>query len=134
VSRGSALLEFALAWPLLVLVVLAAVQLSVWGAEAYAARSAALAGARVGSTASGGASAAAAVAVSALQPSLVGTRVAAWCPGGAEPAPEVWVCARDLGGEVQVEVGGSVPGLLPVPGGRLPLRARVGLAREAFSP
>ena len=42
-GRGTAILEFALAWPVALLLALGCVELAVWGAESYAARSAALA-------------------------------------------------------------------------------------------
>ena len=53
---AAALVEFALAWPIALVIVLASVEVAVWAEEAYGARSAALAGARAGSV-SGGTSA-----------------------------------------------------------------------------
>jgi len=50
-ANGSALLEFAIVWPVALLLVAGSVQLAVWGSEAYSARQAALAGARTGSAA-----------------------------------------------------------------------------------
>jgi len=135
VMAGTALMEFALAWPAALLVVLGCVELSVWGSEAYAARAAALAAARAGAVAGEGPDAAAAVALRALGPSLVGARAAAWCPGQAEPPPEVWVCVKDLGAAVTVTVGGTAPAVVPLaPGEGLPLDANITLAKEAFSP
>ncbi|GAC1506858.1 MAG: hypothetical protein NVS1B3_06790 [Candidatus Dormibacteraceae bacterium] len=132
--KGSALVEFALAWPVALLLVLGCVELSVWSAESFAARSAALAGARAASIAGSDARAAATVTVHVLSPSLVGTRARSWCPDQRSDPPPVWVCATDLGGAVQVEVGGSVPALVPMgPSSGLPLRAHVVLKKETFT-
>lgn len=126
-------MEFALAWPITLLLVLGAVETAVWSAEAFAARSAALAGARAGTVAGGGAAVAAAVALRSLSPNLVGTAASRWCPGDDRPEPVVWVCATDLGTAMRVEVAGTVPALVPiVPGGGLPLHSRVVLQKEAF--
>src|SRR5207302_3455964 len=111
-QRGTALAEFALAWPILLLAVLGAVQLSIWSGEAFAARSAAVSGARAGAVAGGSAAVAQEVAIAALRPSLAGAAVTAWCPGGQTPPPSgAWVCGTDLGGSVGVRGGGSVPAL-----------------------
>ena len=132
-QRGAALLEFALAWPVVLLLVLGAVELTVWGSEAFAARSAALAGARAGTVAGATAPVAAAVAVRSLSPSLVGVSASTWCPGQSPAAPPVWVCATDLGTAMRVDVGGFVPAIVPVvAGGGLPLNARVVLQKEVF--
>jgi hypothetical protein len=135
--RGSTLFEFALAWPLLMLLVLGSVQVTLWGTEIHNAQAAALAGASLGSASGGSAEAAAEVTVTALRPGLFGARVEPWCPGsgGASPAP-VWVCAQDQVGEVQVRVEGQVPSLLPVlPGLRgLPIRADAAIQKERFRP
>ena len=132
-SKGTAVVEFALAWPIVLLLVLGAVQMAVWESEAAAARDAALAGARAGTVAGAGPQVAADVTIRALSASLVGVEASAWCPIEARSAPELWVCAIDLGGAVQVEVGGSVPSLVPlVPGSDLPVRARVILDKESF--
>lgn len=128
------MVEFALAWPVALLLALGCVELSVWGAESFAARSSALAGARAGTLAGSSPRAASAVTMRALAPSLVGARAAAWCPGqGGEP-PSVWVCATDLGLAVQVDVGGSVPALVPIGlAGGLPLHAHVVLQKVTFA-
>ena len=77
---------------------------------------------------------AAAVTIRVLMPSLVGVRAAAWCPGQAGGSPQLWVCARDLGSSVQVDVGGSAPALVPFgPGKGLPLHAHVALQKESFA-
>ena len=132
-DRGTALVEFALAWPIVLLLVLGAVELAVWESEAAAARDAALAGARAGAAASAGAGVASDVTLQALSASLVGTTASPWCPTSARPAPAVWVCAIDTGAAVQVDVGGSVPSLVPlVAGAGLPVRARVVLEKETF--
>ena len=132
---GAALVEFALVWPVALLVVLATVEAAVWSVEAYAARAAALAGARAGTVAGGTASAAAEVARRTLSSSLVGVAAADWCPGGPRPAPEVWVCAVDRGTGVEVDVGGAAPALVPlVAGGGIPLQAHVILRKETFAP
>lgn len=133
--RGAALMEFALAWPVALLVVVGCVELSVWGAEAYAARGAALAAARAGSVVGADPRAAANVGLRALEPTLVGVRAAAWCPGQSGSPPEVWVCFNDLGPEVEVTVGGTAPALVAILGGSgLPLHADVVLQKEAFAP
>ncbi len=132
-TRGAAIVEFALAWPIALLLVLGSVELAVWGAESLAARSAALAGARAASVAGSDPEVAVAVALRVLSPSLVGVAAGAWCPGQGGHPPEVWVCAIDLGSEVQVDIGGSVPSLVPiVPGGGLPLHAHTTLKKEIF--
>jgi hypothetical protein len=132
--RGAAILEFALAWPLALLLVLGCVELAVWSAESFAARSAALAGARAASVAGSNPRIAALVTISALAPSLVGVKAELWCPGQGAASPPVWVCATDLGPVVQVEVGGSVPALVPVgPREGLPLHAHVTIAKETFT-
>ncbi len=119
---AAALVEFAIVWPIALLVVLATVETAVWSSESYAARAASLA-------------VAAQVARSALSSSLVGVEAAIWCPGQARPAPPVWVCAIDLGASIAVEVGGSAPALVPIaPGAGLPLHARVVLPKERFAP
>jgi hypothetical protein len=132
--RGTALMEFALAWPVALLLVLGAVETAVWGSEAFAARSAALAGARAGAVAGSSAAVAADVTVRALSPSLVGVAASVWCPHGAYPLPPVWVCARDLGASIQVDIGGFVPALVPIfDEGGLPLRAHVVVQKEVFA-
>lgn len=132
-EQGTALVEFALAWPIVLLLVLGAVELAVWESEAAAARYAALAGARAGTAAGAGALVASAVTLRVISASLVGTTASQWCPTDARPAPAVWVCATDTGVAVQVDVGGSVPSLVPlVAGGRLPVRAHAQLRKESF--
>lgn len=132
-ERGTALVEFALAWPIVLLLVLGAVELAVWESEAAAARYAAVAGARAGTAAGAGAVVASAVTLRVISASLVGTTASQWCPTDARPEPAVWVCATDTGAAVQVDVGGSVPSLVPlVAGGGLPVRAHAQLRKEAF--
>jgi hypothetical protein len=134
-QRGTALAEFAVAWPVLLLAVLGAIELSVWSAEAFAARSAALSGARAGAVAGGGAAIAQAVALTALRPSLAGAPLTGWCPQPSRPPPPgVWVCGRDLGGAIEVLVGGAVPALVPLVPGRsgLPLAADVAVPKAVF--
>jgi hypothetical protein len=126
-------MEFALAWPVAVLLVLGAVETAVWGSEVFAARSAALSGARAGAVAGASAAGAAEMARRTLTPSLVGVVPSVWCPGESPSTPAVWVCARDLGEAIEVEIGGEVPALVPIVSERgLPLRARVTLQKEAF--
>ncbi|MGH7765660.1 MAG: TadE/TadG family type IV pilus assembly protein [Candidatus Dormibacteraceae bacterium] len=132
--RGTALVEFALAWPIALLLTLGCVEVAVWSAEAFAARSAALAGARGGSVASAPADIAEMIAIRALNSSLVGTSAATWCPGQPGPSPDVWVCARDLGTAVEVAIGGAAPALVPLVGGRgLPIHADAVVQKEKFS-
>lgn len=134
-EQGTALVEFALAWPIVLLLVLGAVELAVWESEAAAVRYAAVAGARAGTAAGAGAALASAVTLRVVSASLVGTTASQWCPTDAWPAPAVWVCATDTGVAVQVDVGGSVPSLVPlVAGGGLPVRAHVLLRKETFVP
>ncbi|HEY2598776.1 MAG TPA: TadE/TadG family type IV pilus assembly protein, partial [Candidatus Dormibacteraeota bacterium] len=133
-TRGTALIEFALAWPIALLLALGSVETAVWGSEAYAARSAALAGARAAAATGGTPVLAVEVTRRILSPSLVGVSSSAWCPGGTQAAPALWVCATDLGDAVQVEVGGMVPAIVPLVGADgLPLHARVVVQKEVFS-
>ena len=132
-QRAAALVEFALAWPVALLIVLSTVEAAVWAAEAYAAHAATVAGARAGAIAGGTAEVASTVALRSLAASLVGVRSSAWCPGATRTPPPVWVCATDRGQSIEVEVGGSVPALVPlVPGTGLPIHAHVVLAKEKF--
>ena len=133
-AGGSALLEFAIVWPVAMLLVAGSVQLAVWSSEAYAARQAALAGARAGSAADGTVAVAEEKALNLLQPALVGTSAGPWCPGGRRPAPPVWVCSNVTATRSEVRIGGAVPALVPLlPGlGGLPLVGDVALARELF--
>jgi hypothetical protein len=132
--RGTALMEFALAWPVALVLVLGAVEAAVWGSETIAAQSAALAGARAGAVAGATPAIAVGVALRVLAPSLVGVTASSWCPQEARPRPSVWVCARDLGSAIEVAVGGVVPALVPIVyEGGLPLRARVVLEKEVFT-
>ena len=134
-QHATALVEFALAWPLLLLAVLGAVELSIWSAEAFAARSAAVSGARAGAVAGGGAAIAQAVAMAALRPSVAGAPVTGWCPSPPRRPPAgVWVCGRDLGSTIEVLVGGTVPALVPMlPGaGGLPLAADASIPKAVF--
>lgn len=132
--RGTALMEFALAWPVALLLVLGAVETAVWATETFAARSAALTGARIGAIAGTPADRAATVTLRTLLPSLVGVTAATWCPGQSGRPPDVWVCATDLGSAIQVDVGGSVPALVPIVSrSGIPLHAHVVLDKETFA-
>lgn len=132
-ERGAALAEFALAWPVALIIVLSTVQAAVWAAEAYSARAASLAGARAGSVAGGSAAMASAVTLRTLRSNLIGVVPLPWCPGESSSPPPVWVCAADLGQSIEVDVGGDVPALVPlVAGAGLPLRAHAVLPKEAF--
>jgi hypothetical protein len=127
-------MEFALAWPIVLLLVLGAVEMAVWESESASAREAAVAGARAGTVAGSGVAVAARVTLRAMSSSLVGVSASVWCPRDPEPAPALWVCAVDLGAALEVDVGGSVPSLVPiVPGRGLPLHAHVVLDKETFS-
>jgi hypothetical protein len=133
-ERAAALVEFALAWPLALILVFACVQLAIWGAEEHAARSASLAGARAGAASDAGPATATAVALAALAPTLVAVKASAWCPGAAPTAAEVWVCSRAQANSVSVEISGSVPALVPlVGGGRLPISAAASVGKESFT-
>ena len=132
--RGTALVEFAVAWPVALLLALGAVETAVWASEAFAARSAALAGARAAAAAGGTSDVAVAVTRRVLSPSLVGVSASAWCPGESQASPALWVCARDLGDAMQVEIGGAVPAIVPLVGrDGLPLHARVVVQKERFA-
>lgn len=132
--RGTALIEFALAWPIALLLALGSVEAAVWGSETFAARSAALEGARAAAAAGGTPSLAVEVTRRTLAPSLVGVSTVAWCPGDSQAPPELWVCASDLGDAIEVEIGGMVPAVFPLTGGDgLPLQARVVVPKEVFS-
>lgn len=127
-------MEFALAWPVVLLLVLGAVEMAVWASETAAARDSALAGARAGTVVGAGVNVAAQVTLRALSASLVGVSGSVWCPRDPTPAPALWVCATDLGAAMEVDIGGSVPSLVPiVPGRGLPLRAHAILGKESFS-
>ncbi len=130
-SRGGALIEFALTWPVALLLVLGAVQVTLWASEAFAARAAILAGARAASVAGSSPDVAAKVAVRVLQPAIFGTSVRASC--AHRPASDLEVCARDLGDAVEVDVDGTVPALVPLIAGGLPVDARVVLQKELFT-
>ena len=134
-QSGAALVEFALVWPIVLVIVLGAVEAAVWSAEAYAVRAASIAGARAGSVAGGTPATASAVAIQTLSAGLVGVRATAWCRGSGQPKPPLWVCAKDTGRAVEVDIGGSVPALVPVVGQPgLPVNAHVVLQKEAFAP
>jgi hypothetical protein len=127
-------MEFALAWPVVLLLVLGAVEMAVWESESAAAREAALAGARAGTIAGASVDVAARVTLRALSASLVGVSASVWCPRDPRQPPALWICATDLGAALEVDVGGSVPSLVPVvPGSGLPLRAHAVLDKERFS-
>ena len=132
-QRGSALTEFAVVWPLVVLTVLAAVQVGLWSAAGFATRSAALAAARVGAGTAGSPAAAYAVARSVLGSAMPATTLTQWCPGGAPPSG-VWVCARSIPAGFEVLIGGTLSALVPlVPGRRgLPVHADAVLPYERF--
>ena len=132
-SRGSTLVEFALAWPLVLALVYACIQLAIWGAEEHAAHSAALAGVRAGSAANGDAGTAAEIAVAVLRPSLVGASLAVSCADADVREPGAFVCARELTGAVDVTIAGSVPALVPLMGSGLPISAHAVIAKEAFA-
>ena len=130
-SKGAALVEFALAWPVALLLVLGAVQVTLWSSESFAARAAILAGARAATVEGSSPDVAVHVAVRVLQPAIFGTSVRPSCARGA--APGLGVCARDLGDAVEVDVDGTVPALVPLLGGGLPVDARVVLQKELFT-
>lgn len=133
-GRGAAIVEFALVWPIALLLVLGCVELAIWGMEAYAVRAAALAGARAGSVAGASPDVAARLAQRTVAPSLVGAAASVWCPGMTGPPEGVWVCATDLGTAIEVDVGGTVPALVPiVASGGLPVHAHAVVQKETFA-
>lgn len=133
-KRGAALLEFALAWPIALLLALGTIEAGIWSSETFAAHSAALAGARAAAGAGGTPALAVDVTRRILAPSLVGVATVAWCPGASQNAPALWVCASDLGDAVEVEVRGTVPALVPLIGtAGLPLHARSVVQKEVFA-
>ncbi len=139
VQRGSTLLEFALAWPVALLLVLGAIQLGVYSVEVNAARAAALAGARAAATRGGTISQGTLVAVLALDPALVGVQATSYCQGGRggpRNAPPVSVCTRTSAGLVSVVVSGKVPSLVPLVGPQLalPIYANAVVHSEVFTP
>lgn len=122
-----------MAWPVALLLALGAVETAVWTSETFAARSAALAGARAAAAAGGSPGVAVEVTQRVLSPSLVGVTTSAWCPGESQTFPALWVCARDLGDAIQVEIGGAVPAIVPlVSRAGLPLHAQVVVQKERF--
>jgi hypothetical protein len=132
--HGTALVEFALAWPIALLLALGTVETAVWASETFAAQSAALAGARSAAAAGGSPQFAEAVTQRVLSPSLVGVAATAWCPGESRVSPPLWICARDLGEAMQVEIGGAVPAIVPlVTRAGLPLHARAVVQKERFA-
>jgi hypothetical protein len=132
--RGSALVEFALAWPIAMLLALGTVETAVWTAETFAARSAALAGARAAAAAGGSPEVAVAVTQHVLSPSLVGVSASVWCPGESHTPPALWICATDLGDAMQVEIGGAVPAIVPLGSQEgLRLHAQVVVQKERFA-
>ena len=132
--RGTALVEFALAWPIALLLALGTVETGVWTSETFAASSAALAGARAAAAAGGTPEVAVAVTQRILSPSLVGVTVSAWCPGESHASPALWVCAHDQGDAIELEIGGAVPAIVPlVSQVGLPLHARVVVQKERFA-
>ena len=127
-------MEFALAWPVALLLVLGSVELAVWGAEAYAVRSAALAGARAASVGGATPDMAARLAQRSLAPSLIGAAAILWCPGAPNQPAGVWICAWDEGPDTEVDIGGSVPALVPmVMSAGLPVHAHVVVQKETFA-
>jgi Flp pilus assembly protein TadG len=131
--RGTALVEFAFAWPIALLLALGTIETAVWSSETFAARSAALAGARAAAAAGGTSEVAIAVTQRILSPSLVGVTLSAWCPGESQTSPALWVCAKDQGDAIQVEIGGAVPAIVPlVSQAGLPLHAHVVVQKERF--
>lgn len=134
--RGSALLEFALAWPAALTAVLLGIQVMLWGTGSSAARTAALAGARAGASADGDAALAEQVALAVLRAGLLGATAGPACgdPVLACAGSDLQVTANVDASTVQVTVSGSIPALVPAPAARLPISSTAVLPREAFSP
>jgi hypothetical protein len=132
-QHGSALAEFALVWPLVLLTILAAIQIGLWSAASFAARSAALAAARIGASTAGSPAMAFAVAQPVLSAAMPVTTVSQWCPDGSPPRG-VWVCARNTPAGFEVLVEGSLSALVPLVPGRngLPIHADAMLPYERF--
>ena len=139
-QRGSTRLEFALAWPVALLLVLGCVQLGLYSVEAYSARAAAMVGARAGAARGGTEAGATAATLAALNPSLVGIRAKPFCRNQSGPRapvpPPLWVCTVYSAHTVTVEVGGRVPALVPLLDFQpwLPVAAHAVLATEVFNP
>lgn len=131
--RGAALVEFAVAWPVAVLLTAGGVQLTLWGAEVSAAHEAALAGARVGQAPGASAAQVKNAAQTVLRSWAGGVAPVAWCPGEEALQPQLWVCPGLTPALSEVRVGGDLTPLLAlVPGGRLPFAVDVRLPREAY--
>ena len=134
-NRGAALIEFALAWPIALLLALGAVETAVWGSETFAAHSAALAGARAAATAGGTPALAVAVTRRILAPSLVGVTTAAWCPGDISGLAGV-VGLRDAiwATRSRWKSAARSPPSCPLAGtAGLPLHARAVVQKEMFA-
>lgn len=101
------------------------------GQRVVAARAAILAGARAASVGGSSPDVAAKVAVRVLQPAIFGTSVRASC--AYRGTSDLHVCARDLGDAVEVDVDGTVPALVPLIAGGLPVDAHVVLRKELFT-
>ena len=134
-QRGSTLMEFALAWPIVLALVMGFVQVVIWATESFEVRVAALAGARAATVVGASPDVAVAVALRTLAPGMFGVGLGAWCPGQPPSSmPQVWVCARDVGSAVEVTIGGAAPALVPLQARQgLPLHADVILQREVFA-
>ena len=118
-ERGSLVLEAALAFPALILAVLALLQFALWAHTVNVVDDACAYGVRQASML-GGSPAAAADATEGLLRSGLGDYAAGFS-----------VQARDLGTSVALDVRGSVPVLLPLPGApALPVRAHLERPKE----
>lgn len=132
-QRGDALVEFALAWPVAVLLTAGGVQLALWSAELSAVQEASLAGASIGQSPAASAAQVDDAALAVLRPWAGGVRPVSWCPGDPGVQPQLWVCASLTPAHVEVRAGGELQPLLALlPGRGLPFEAEVQLPREAF--
>ena len=145
-QRGQALAEVALCLPIVLTLALGSVAVArvadarggLDAATAAAAQAAARAPAPASAAgAAGGVFEASVAAYGLTAPSLAGAPISGWCPppeGGGGPPAGVWVCARDRSGAIEVQVGGTVPALVPLLPGRrgLPLHADVTMPKATF--
>ena len=118
-ERGSLMLEAALAFPALILAVLALLQFALWAHAANVTDDACAYGVRQAAEVQSDPN-----AVTAATQSLLRSGLGDYATGFA-------VTVRDQGADVAVDVQGSIPLLVPVPGGTaLPVHVRLVRPKE----